>query len=537
MNKVDKARTKQSPTIIENYITPECFVNYFLVVMFAVFPFFYSTDKQYGNIRHDKYYFFLIAALILVLLIFFSVIFLEANAKNKKVTYFDNFNILENSTDVFFILFFIINVVSTFFSGDIGEAITGSQSRNNGLLLIFAYTIVYFLVSRFYKHKTYIAVIFVAAASLVCGLAILNFFYVDPLGIFNNYSESIQLRFTSTIGNINLMSSFACLALAVAFMLYITSKDSQLRIFYLVGVAFSFEGLLVSDSDSGYIGLAAFCVFAFLYCVRSFSRLKDFFTACAVMLLSAKILHWVSLMYEKNKGIDSFANLLVTSNLTYVMLIAAVVIVVIMGLLSSYNPSLKDKKFPKFVFWIFVALLILAVFSLAGLIFYYTFIDTTTVLGDFRKFFRFNEHWGTHRGFMWIKTAEIINSYDLSTFDGIKNLLVGYGPDMYRIAFEPYSSEMLQKYNETTNCAHNEYINFIVTNGIIGAMAYIGIIVSVIIRAAKKAKENPIAIVFVSAVVCYSAQAVVNISQPITTPIFILFIALSCGVLRSNEQS
>ena len=160
---------------------------------------------------------------------------------------------------------------------------------------------------------------------------------------------------------------------------------------------------------------------------------------------------------------------------------------------------------------------------------YFSCIDTKTNLGSL-SILRMNDKWGTHRGFMWIRSFEIFG--DLSIF----KKLFGTGPDTFYYAFAPYFGELKQYGDSSTNAAHNEYINYLITIGITGLCSYLALVGGVIARAIKKAKENPILIVFVSAVICYSVQALVNISQPITTPLFIIFIALTEAVAKRTEQ-
>ena len=90
------------------------------------------------------------------------------------------------------------------------------------------------------------------------------------------------------------------------------------------------------------------------------------------------------------------------------------------------------------------------------------------------------------------------------------------------------------KFGDTsTNAAHNEYLNYLITIGAAGLIAYLSVVGGAIVRA-EKSFSNQLSIVCVSAVICYSVQAVVNIAQPITTPLFILFVALTEAVSRRN---
>ena len=131
---------------------------------------------------------------------------------------------------------------------------------------------------------------------------------------------------------------------------------------------------------------------------------------------------------------------------------------------------------------------------------------------------------------MWIRSLWIFG--DASFLEK----LFGTGPDTFYFAFSPYFSGLIKYGDSSTNAAHNEYLNYLITIGIAGLASYIAVVGGAVTKAVKTARKNPVAIVFASAVICYSVQAVVNISQPITTPLFIIFIALCEAVGRQKEQ-
>ena len=58
---------------------------------------------------------------------------------------------------------------------------------------------------------------------------------------------------------------------------------------------------------------------------------------------------------------------------------------------------------------------------------------------------------------------------------------------------------------------HNEYLQYLVTIGIVGMIAYISLLVTVLARLIRKGKENPVVLSIAMAVICYGAQALVNI--------------------------
>ena len=149
------------------------------------------------------------------------------------------------------------------------------------------------------------------------------------------------------------------------------------------------------------------------------------------------------------------------------------------------------------------------------------------------RFFRFNETWGTHRGFFWIKSLEIWWN-DLNFWQK----LFGTGPDTFYFAFEPYCSELLTKFNETsTNAAHNVYLNYLVTQGALGLLSYLALIGTSIYMSVKQLKNSPLALISLMVVVTYITQDIVNIANPINTPLFFIFIALGVSTLLKANSS
>ena len=56
--------------------------------------------------------------------------------------------------------------------------------KNNGLVLMAFYTEAYFMITRCFKYFEYIFVALAFCSMIVYALAVLNSFYIDPLGMF-----------------------------------------------------------------------------------------------------------------------------------------------------------------------------------------------------------------------------------------------------------------------------------------------------------------------------------------------------------------
>lgn len=521
------SKTTAAKTIAPKYDVKRAIVNYYLLLMFTFFPLAFSN--QYQSIRTDKYVIFLTLTMVVAIVEFFMILSDTGN-KNIDKTKSQKWYQTLSFTDWAMLALLFINCISTVFSAFPSDAFLGTQGRNNGLLLMIAYVAVYFIITRQYMFYEYVFCGLAIGAGLVFLLAVINYFYIDPLGMFKGYSEQVVMDFTSTIGNKNLMASFVCVCLPVIMMLFINTSKKTFKWIYYASMVIGFSALLVADSDSGFLGFFAILLVLLFYYIRKPKMLSLYFFSVFSMLAGAKILRLFSLiMNDYTKEMTEIPSLFVYENfISYILVIFTLVLAVLFYFIAKKNP---DLVFPRAVSIAALSIAVLAGAIVIYLIIKYTFIDTTSELNEVMSYFRFTDRWGTHRGYMWRKSVEIFAGYDF------KDMLFGCGPDTYYSVFTPYFSELQRLYgDQSTNCAHNEYLNYLVTIGIFGLTAYLSVIIGFIVRAVKAAKTNPLAIICCSGVICYAIQAIVNIAQPITTPLFILFICIGEAVCRQVKK-
>ena len=83
--------------------------------------------------------------------------------------------------------------------------------------------------------------------------------------------------------------------------------------------------------------------------------------------------------------------------------------------------------------------------------------------------------------------------------------------------------------------AHNEYIEYITTIGILGTLTYLGVLATGLRQMLKKPK-NRFAIACGFAVLAYAVQAVVNIAIPITTPILMMLLYMGISIAKESAD-
>ena len=498
----------------------------FSAIMLAIFP-LYLSDR-YFNARHDKLNLFYFLAGVLVVSTAVVYIFFDDRKKEDKIDkefFLKTFSVV----DWAMIAFTVTAIISTYTSDYFSSALTGSLARNNGLLLILAYTVTYFIISRIYRQNIIVPVSVCISSALVSLLGIANQFYWDPLNLYDGLSSPQIHKFISTIGNRNLFSAYLCIMIPIIFMVFIYTKKRWMMLLSGTSLAFCLGGMVCSNSDSSILGFGAFLVFAIILFVRDLEKMSRLFFGLFIFTASCKLIRIFScIMDDYSMGFGSIQNFFIYGN-TYILIALFAVISVIIYFIHSSHPNYY---LPKYARIIAVSVFVIAFVGVLILMIYYSLYNTKAPLKGAMSYLRFNDSWGTHRGFMWIRTLYIFG--DMS----ILQKIFGSGPDTFveMMNISGYNKELIAFKQETTDCAHNVYLNYLVTLGIAGVISYITAIVSSVVRAVKKAFSNKYAIIFASSVVCYGAQSIVNIDQPITTPLFILMLALTESECRAIKQ-
>lgn len=518
-NQNEFKRPQKQPYLVHNTI-----VTYYLLLMFSFFSLFLTN--QYANSRHDKFYLYLILSGMLIIGAGVAYLF----------CLFDQNRVASNLSPLFkpvgvadgaFLCFVVFAAVSAFSSAYFPDTLIAEIGRNNGLVLIVFYAMVYFIVSRMYMHKDYVIAVYLIFSCVIALLTVLNFFYIDPLGLLEGYNAKTAEDFGSTIGNKNTIASYMAMFLPISVMTLALSEKLYLRVIAGISIGFAYMGALCSNSGSVIMGLVVILPVTAIFCAQRYGTLTRYLLGLTILFASGKVLRLFSYAVgDVQKGFEFTQDFLIYNRSGYLPIALFGISALILFLLRSrLDPGYR----PKPVTVTLISLTGAMIAGFLGAILYFSLADTSTQLGTLEKLLRFNDRWGTHRGFMWIRAMREYGGFN------VWQKLFGSGPDTAYYVFEPYFGELLSRFrNSSTNCAHNEYINYLVTQGALGLLSYLVLIGSVCVRSLRRARQNPLMLVFISAVICYAVQAAVNIYQPITTPLFFLFLSMAEALNRQT---
>ena len=141
----------------------------------------------------------------------------------------------------------------------------------------------------------------------------------------------------------------------------------------------------------------------------------------------------------------------------------------------------------------------------------------------------FNDRWGNGRGSSW--------KFSVGTFflAEIQYKLFGAGPDCFPyLVYQFYGEELSNIWGDMTlTCAHNEWMNMLINEGLLGLITYMGIFVTSIGTCLKNAKKYPELIGIAMSVIAYMCHNIFCYQQIICTPI--IFILMGIGTAMINH--
>ena len=550
-------------------------VNIYTLFLMVVFPLF-MTDS-YFNIQESKMYCFLYstmaaAGLILTIAVVGRLKGVSWDNNAEKGSFRSRFKKSMMPADWFAALFLIVVLLSTACSEWKYEAFWGNMGRWQGCFLLSWYVVAYALISRFYRPKQWHMDLFIAAGLVVCVWGVLDCFWKSPIGwqLERGAVNEKALDFSSTIGNVNVLTAVEGMYLMAASAMFIgvervsgpvegaTTKvkpvyAARLALYYITACA-AFMGLVCGCSDNALISAAAAICFLPFLAFRSMKGIVRYAALLAgyigTMLLTGYIGHRegqkVVIRWKWGKLLEMSME---QQELIRKLLIAALVLLAILS--AIYVLSMKKKapadavtvsetpwkgSKPLRILWACLGVL-------AACVLIWVFYDANhgghpELYAPYRKFIIFDDAWGTHRGYNWRLAMKYIKDFPL-----YKKLL-GSGPETYGIYTHVYDHyAMMDKFAETYDSPHNEWLQYLFTTGILGFVGYYGMVKCALWSGfgigRKTVKEGAgyagIALMgaaFAYALQAYTLQSFVNISIPVIVPMVFLSLGVCVAVGR-----
>ena len=519
---------------------------FYVFVMLVIYPMFYDTAPtgRYFTMGETKYLFFQwfsyfgIAAMVLGGLFYLY-------AYNDKISFLE---VLKNTSlpDRFVVAYFFVSWLSYLFASEKSMAFWGYNNWNMGFITQVFLVLVYFFVSRFWVWSPWTVGLTVLAAAGIFQMVILQRFGFDPMDMYVNVKAESVEKFVGTLGQTTWFSSYAVLVVPIGMYLYWGDDRLWMRICSGIFVALSFGMLTVTNSDSAYVAFVLIFMVFFCYSLKSNEKMYRFLEMAIIGLLSMRVIGWMRLLFPERtpnliSGDEKITEFATKSTPMLILLIIMIIAYAVFRfVLCADRPweKTKTKKtggfdIAKYSDTIWRVTLIAAVLVIWGVLMMILLVSNHKLPADWAvnnvNFFNFTNEWGNHRGFNWRMAARAF------THASFKDLILGIGPDCFAVAMNKYCYEDVSTYwrGQQLACAHNEFLNMLITEGVLGVIAYLGIFIAAFRECMKIAWKEPAVVAFMAAIPAYIGHNFFCYQQCICTPEIFIIMGICIMMVRA----
>lgn len=523
-NKIASKSSKSSSAIEKKIKFPECVTNCYVYVILCLLPL--VVYHYYADIVNVKYYFYVGCSAVLFALLFAYGI----RIMNKKgrpdlrviSRIWANISIPEKQL----IGYLLTAAVSTFQSDYFFESFWGNEGRLTGLFLTLIYGMSFLTISRFGRLRASLLDAFLFTGNLVCLFGITDYFKMDILGFKENIVPEHFWMFTSTIGNVNVYTVLVAMFAAISMILFIAEGNRRKKAYYYITLIISLMALLTGQSDNAYVSLLALLGLSPLYLFRYRWGVQGYGIAIMTFLSLILCTHYLSLAIPESFGLGGVIRPVAQLKSLPFGIIGGWILLALAFWIDRNN-----RKETVSVWWKrgWICLIVLVCLIVVYVLYDCNVTGNAERYSAVQNYVLFNDKWGTNRGYIWRIAIESYQEYPWY------RKLVGFGPDTFGlITYHKYRPEMLQFSGEIYDSPHNEYIQYLVTVGAAGLFLYLSMMALSIKRIWSKQRENPLTMAVLFSLICYWAQAAVNINIPITAAIMWTLWGLSMAACRGE---
>lgn len=423
------------------------------------------------------------------------------------------------------LLFLVCCVMACARTGFESATLDGSEGRYCGLVFMLCCGAAFFIISEGTGCGRLIVPI-VLCATAVALLGLLNAMGVDPLGFYVRIKKEQKTVFLSTIGNYDFFGTYLVILFPLVGGQFIFSKKKSMRAFGLACACVIALGGMVSRTDSALAGMHLACFALLLVSCGRFSEMARalalWAAACAampsgyVLLKHSAFKPWIT-------GLPELVYHLHAGEILCVLLLVLAAICLFLERCGRNAPDRRRMAAVLLTCFMLVVLLLLDTMA------YFSLFDTEKNLGEAAAFLRFDDNWGSQRGFPWIRSMRAFADA------GPAQKLFGAGMELTLRVLTPYFDDPTMLRGGVFNDPHCQPLQMLLTCGVLGMTAFVLFYVSMLVTLLRHAGRDPLICGAFASVFAYSIVMLINVTQPILIATYFSVCALGLSGLRAQR--
>ena len=402
------------------------------------------------------------------------------------------------------------SVVSTVTSLSSAMSLWGLGGYYGGCMMVLFTAVGYLAVRAFAPQKLLNGLTFCVGitTALVTVLYVLNIFNIDLIGTYADTAVVERAQFFSTLGQKNFCSGFMAFALPLVFYAFLVARGARHTVFYGVPAFFGGLALAVVDADGLALGIGAAVLVLLYQKIFTTRTLRRLMVIGMFFFADAGWMQYMRTHVYTQGGKPILAAFGHYAQLGFAVC-AVVWAVLFFTLRSREIPLWKAGR----------VLAAIAVTLAVVLVVLANIMPGFPSLGKLDDLLVFNDDWGTYRGTAWRI------SWSAWTAQPFWRKLLGVGPGMMHTAVAQWAGADITARMKTFYAAHNEYLELLLTSGVLGLAAWVWFVTAHLRKAAQNWLRPGVAPVTL-ALVSYLAHAAVSIRVSMIFPEIMLLFGL-----------
>lgn len=426
-------------------------------------------------------------------------------------------------------VFLSVCVVSCAMTGFEPTTLTGSEGRYCGLYFMLCCGAAFYMIAwgkaSFLRWMVVPVMLCAAACSF---LGVLNAMGIDPLGFYVRIQKGQEKLFLSTIGHFDFFGTYLVMIFPLAAGQFIFGKSRFVCAMGCICAAIIACGAMASRTDSAFAGLHLACFSLLVLSGGCFRRLSRALWIWAGVFLLLPVIYGMlrfSAFDLQFSGLPAILDRLHIGELGAALLGVSAWGCFVLERRGVQAPD--QRRYAKVMLCAFSA----AVFGALLAVLYFSIWDTTTDLGSAASFLRFNDRWGSLRGFAWIRSLRAFYDYE------IHQKLFGAGMEQTLRILTPYFDDPSMLVYGVFNDPHCQPLQMLLTCGIVGMTAFVLFYVFMMALLMKHAEKDPLPCGVLSAVFSYSIIMMINVTQPILIATYFSLCGLGVACIREKDTT
>lgn len=497
------------------YNLHEWITRIYVVIIFGIYILY--TKLSYFTIIYDKYNFYMLISFVYIPLELFALSYKWLIGVGTKKTKTRKQLSLLLPLAAMIVIILLSSCLSPF--QDI--VWNGISDRKNGTVLYVTMIICGMLVASSFRYKRVYIDILMSVSVIMAVWTMTDFMDMDIFRMHVNIADGFKRMYVASLGQVTVFAGFFCMIFPMAVLCYL-SEGTRKRGFYHIVIISGFFTVYTAHSDNLVLVLGILFLFLPALMFETVLGIKKYLFLLMEFLVIGRIMGILDTFSDSEMNyLDGWGDMIAHEWLGVVAIIAVAAALLYVHKLEKGNVEFRWKNCRKIMmrtaFSIMAFLLLLMVF--------FTTVGKDINIGyTLASYFRFNDLWGTDRGFVWRRIVEAYSRLPVSY------KLLGTGSDTTGAVLDTIlGSRAYTSAGQRYDNAHNEFLQYMLNYGILGVISYISFLVMLLKKLFSGKKE---CVIIAAGISGYVIQSFVSLNQVFTTPVFILLCAAGVSLLN-----